>query len=35
MSSSPEPMSPSQPNLAQSIIGWKGFNFVQMKGHIL
>ena len=31
-SSSPEPLSQFQPNLAQSILGWRGFKFVQMKG---
>ena len=30
-SSSPEPLSQFQPNLAQSILGWRGFKFVQMK----
>ena len=24
-----------QPNLAESIIGWRGFKFIQMKGHAL
>ena len=24
-----------QPNLAQSILFWRGFNFIQMKGHVL
>ena len=31
-SSSPEPLGEFQPNLAQSILGWRGFKFVQMKG---
>ena len=31
-SSSPEPLSQFQPNLAQSIFGWRRFKFVQMKG---
>ena len=30
-SSSPEPLDQFQPNLAQSILWWRGFNFVQMK----
>ena len=30
--SSPEPLGQFQPNLAQSILGWRGFKFVQMKG---
>ena len=30
--SSPEPLSKFQPNLAQSILGWRGFKFIQMKG---
>ena len=30
-SSSPEPLGQFQPNLAQSILGWRGFKFVQMK----
>ena len=34
-SSSPEPLSQFQPNLAQSILGWRGFKFVQMKGPAL
>ena len=34
-SSSPEPLGQFHPNLAQSIPGWKGFKFVQMKGHAL
>ena len=34
-SSSPEPLGQFQPNLAQSILGWKGFKFVQMKGPAL
>ena len=33
--SSPEPLGQSQPNLAQNILGWRGFQYVQMKGHIL
>ena len=32
---SPEPLSQFQANLAQSIIGWRGFKFVQMKGPAL
>ena len=31
-SSSPEPLSQFQPNLSQSILRWRGFKFVQMKG---
>ena len=31
-SSSPEPLGQFQPNLAQSILGWWGFKFVQIKG---
>ena len=31
-SSSTEPLGHFQPNLAQSIVGWRGFKFVQMKG---
>ena len=31
-SSSPEPLSQFQPISAQSIIGWRGFKFVQIKG---
>ena len=31
-SSSPEPLGQFQPNLAQSILGWRGFKFVHMKG---
>ena len=31
-SSSQEPLVQFQPNLAQSILGWRGFKFVQMKG---
>ena len=31
-SSSPEPLGQFQPNLAQSISGWREFKFVQMKG---
>ena len=34
-SSSPEPLGQFQPNLAQSILGWMGFKFVQMKGRAL
>ena len=34
-SSSPEPLGQFQPNLAQSILGWMGFKFVQMKGSAL
>ena len=34
-SSSPEPLSQFQPNLAQSILGWRGFKLVQMKGPAL
>ena len=30
---SPEPQGQFQPNLAQSILGWSRFKFVQMKGH--
>ena len=30
-SSSPEPLGQFQPKLAQSILGWRGFKFVQMK----
>ena len=33
--SSPEPLGQLQPNLAQSILTWRGFNFVQMKGPAL
>ena len=29
--SSPEPLGQFQPNLAQSILGWRGIKFVQMK----
>ena len=29
--SSPEPLGQFQPNLAQNILGWRGFKFVQMK----
>ena len=32
LSSSPEPLGQFQPNLAQSILGWRGLKFVQMKG---
>ena len=31
-SSSPEPLGQFQLNLAQSILGWRGFKFVHMKG---
>ena len=34
-SSSPEPRSQFQPNLAQCILLWREFNFVQMKGPAL
>ena len=34
-SSSPELMGQFQRNLAQSILGWRGFKFVQMKGPTL
>ena len=34
-SSSPEPLNQFQPNLAQSILGWQGLKFVQMKGPAL
>ena len=34
-SSSPEPLGQFQPNLAQSILRWRGFKFVQMKGPAL
>ena len=34
-SSSSEPLGQFQPNLAQSILGWRGFKFVQMKGPAL
>ena len=34
-SSSPEPLGQFQPNLAQSILGWRGFKFIQMKGPAL
>ena len=30
-----EPMGQFQPNLVQSILGWSGFMFVQMKDHVL
>ena len=33
--SPPEPLGQFQPKLAQSIIGWRIFNFVQMKVHAL
>ena len=32
---SPEPLGKFQPNLVQSILGWQGFKFVQMKGSAL
>ena len=35
LKSSPEPLGQYQPNLAQSILGRRGFKFVQMKGHTL
>ena len=31
----PEPLIQLQPNLAQSILWWRGFKFIQMKGHTL
>ena len=31
-SSSPEPLDQFQPNLAQSILGWRGLKFAQIKG---
>ena len=34
-SSSPEPFGQFQSNLAQWILGLRGFKFVQMKGHTL
>ena len=34
-SSSQEPLGQFQQNLAQSILGWRGFKFVQMKGHTI
>ena len=34
-SSSPEPLGQFQPNLAQNILGWRGFKFVQTKGPAL
>ena len=33
LTSFPEPLYQFQTNLAQSILGWKGFKFVQMKGN--
>ena len=33
--SSPEPLDQFQPNLAQIILGLRGFKFVQMKGNAL
>ena len=33
--SSPERLGQCQPNLTQSILGWRGFEFVQMKGPFL
>ena len=32
---SPEPLCQFQANLAQSILGWREFRFIQMKGHTL
>ena len=32
---SPEPLGQFQPNLAQSILGWRSFKFVQIKGPTL
>ena len=32
-SSSPEPLTQFQPNLAQSIFGWRGYEFIEMKGY--
>ena len=34
-SSSPEQLRQFQPNLAQSILRWRGFKILQMKGHAL
>ena len=34
-SSSPEPLGQFQPNLTQSILWWRGFKFLQMKGPVL
>ena len=34
-SSSPEPLGRFNQNLAQCILGWKGFNYLQRKGHAL
>ena len=34
-SSSPEPLGQFQPNLSQSILGWRVFKFIQMKGQTL
>ena len=34
-SSSPEPLGQFQPNLAQSVLGLRGFKFVQMKNPVL
>ena len=34
-SSSPEPLAQFQPNLAQSILVWRGYKFVQMKSNAL
>ena len=34
-SSSPEPLGQFQPNLAQSVLGLRGFKFVQMKSPAL
>ena len=30
-----EPMSKFQPNLAQNILGWRGLQFLQIKGHLI
>ena len=35
LTSSLEPLGQFQPNLAQRILGWRGFKFIQMKGHTL
>ena len=32
---SPDPLGQFQPNMAQSILGFRGFMFVQMTGHAL
>ena len=34
-SSSPEPLGQLQPSLAQSMLGGRGFKFVQMKNHYM